>query len=187
MKDPTFFNNKEDLFNYNMAAEPQHCVDSANRAETILDITSEKADIPAMISKCENLNSTQKEDLQELLLKHESLFDGTVGDWKTDPVSLELKPGATPYHGKPYPVTVHSRDKFKKELKCLISLGILEKDSNSPWAAPSFAIPKKNPNEVRFLTDFRQLNPRIVRKPFPLPKIKNLFKWNRWHTMGLCH
>ena len=127
-----------------------------------------------MISKCENLNSTQKEDLQALLLKHESLFDGTVGDWKTDPVSLEFKPGATPYHGKPYPVTVHSRDKFKKELKRLISLGILEKDSNSPWAAPSFAIPKKNPNEVRFLTDFRQLNQRIVRKPFPLPKINQI-------------
>ena len=112
--------------------------------------------------------------MQLLLSKYETIFDGSIGDWDTEPVSLELKPGVTPYHGKPYPLTVHSRSKFKEELQHLISLGILEKDSDSPWAAPSFAIPKKNTNEVRFLTDFRQLNQRIVRKPFPLPKINQI-------------
>ena len=111
-----------------------------------------------MISKCSKLTSTQRDKFQALLLKHESVFDFTIGDWDTDSVCLELKPGATPYHGKPYPVTVHSIEKFKRELQRLIGLGILEKYSDIPWVAPSLAIPKINPNEVRFLTDFRQLN-----------------------------
>jgi hypothetical protein len=32
------------------------------------------------------------------------LLDGTLGDWKTEPVSSELKEGAKPYHRRPYPV-----------------------------------------------------------------------------------
>ena len=37
-------------------------------------------------------------------------------------------------------------------------------------AAPSFIQPKKN-NTDRFLTDFREVNKRLVRKPFLLPQI----------------
>ena len=33
MKDPTFFEDKENLFTYASSTEPQHCVDSDNRAE----------------------------------------------------------------------------------------------------------------------------------------------------------
>ena len=96
--------------------------------------------------------------LQTLLIKYEDLFDGNIGTLDTDPVSLELKPGATPYHGKPYPVPVKDKGKFKKEVERLVELGVLKKDSDSPWAAPSFCQPKKNKDKVRFLTDLRQLN-----------------------------
>ena len=81
--------------------------------------------------------------MHKLLLEYEDLFDGGIGDWKMDPISLELKPGSTPYHGKPYPVAVKNKEKFKKEVERLVELGVLEKDSDSPWAAPSFGIPKK--------------------------------------------
>ena len=121
-----------------------------------------------------NQTGDQKETLPKLLLEYEDLFDGTIGDWKTEPISIELKPGATPFHGKPYPVTVKNKEKFKKEVERLCKMGVLAKDSDSPWAAPSFGIPKKNSQEMRFLTDFRQLNKRIVRKPFPLPKINQI-------------
>ena len=40
----------------------------------------------------------------ELLTEFDELFDGTLDDWKTDPVSFELKEGAKPYHGRSYPV-----------------------------------------------------------------------------------
>ena len=109
-----------------------------------------------------------------MLLEYKDLFDGGIGEWKTDPISLELKPWATPCHGKPYPVTVKNKQKFKQEVERLEKLGVLAKDSDSPWAAPSFGIPKKNQTEMSFLTDFRQLNKRLVQKPFPLPKINQI-------------
>ena len=53
---------------------------------------------------------------------------------------------------------------------------MLEKDSSSDWDAPSFTQPKKNPNEVRFLSDFRQLNKCMIRRPYPLPKISEILQ-----------
>ncbi len=34
--------------------------------------------------------------------RYEDLFQGKLGTWKCPPVDLELKEGATPYHGRPY-------------------------------------------------------------------------------------
>ena len=45
-----------------------------------------------------------------LLTEFEDILDGTLGDWKTESVSFELKEGAMPYHGRPYPVPkVHKK------------------------------------------------------------------------------
>ena len=46
----------------------------------------------------------------------------------------------------------------------------LHHENDSPWASPSFCQPKKI-MDIRFLTNFCQLNKRIERKPFPLPRI----------------
>jgi hypothetical protein len=42
--------------------------------------------------------------------------------------------------------------------------------SPSEWALPSFIIPKKD-RTACFLSKFLELNKRLVRKPFPIPKI----------------
>ena len=57
----------------------------------------------------------------------------------------------------------------------MIKTGVLEKCSDSEWASPTFIIPKKN-GTVRFITDLRQVNKRIVRKPFPIPKISEVMQ-----------
>lgn len=54
-------------------------------------------------------------------------------------------------------------------------MGVLKKDSSSQWAAPAFTIPKRNAS-LRFLTDFRQLNKNLIRKPFPLSKISEVLQ-----------
>ena len=58
---------------------------------------------------------------------------------------------------------------FKKEIQRLCNLGVLWQ-ADSEWASPTFIIPKKD-NTVRVVSDFREINKRIVRKPFPIPKI----------------
>ena len=174
MKQPKLLDNRSNLLQLANADEPSHCVQNSQRAERILDITSPAADISAIVGEIQQLDQAQKEALYSLLKEHEQLFDGNIGTWNTEPVHLELKPDATPYHGKPYPVTVKDKGNFKLEIERLVSLGVLAKDSDSPSAAPSFCQPKKNKNEVRFLTDLRQLNKRLVRKPFLLPKISQI-------------
>ena len=91
--------------------------------------------------------------LLEVLLKFEKLFGGTLGNRDTDPVHFELKDGATPHHGRPFPVPQIHRETMKKEVNRLVKLGILKWEEESAWAFPSFTIPKLN-QTVRFISDF---------------------------------
>jgi hypothetical protein len=108
-------------------------------------------------------------------IRRVELFDGTLGDWNTEPVSFELKEGAKPYHGKAYPVPKSRKETTIKELNRLCDLGVLEFQPESEWTSPSF-ITVKQDRTVRFLTDFREVNKRLVRKPFPLPKISTVLQ-----------
>jgi hypothetical protein len=72
-------------------------------------------------------------------------------------VSLELKEGAKPYHGKAYPVPQLHKETTIKELNRLCRLGVLEFQPELEWASPSFITPKKD-RTVCFLTDFRKVN-----------------------------
>ena len=90
--------------------------------------------------------------LLELLTNYEPLFDGTLGAWKTMPVSFELKEGVKPYHGRVFPIPRALNETIMKEIRCLCKLGVLEWQPSSEWAAPSFIQPKKN-KTVQFLTD----------------------------------
>ena len=58
----------------------------------------------------------------------------------------------------------------KKEIQRLCDLGVLQWQADSDWALPTFIISKKD-NTMRVVSDFQELNKRIVRKPFPIPKI----------------
>jgi hypothetical protein len=71
----------------------------------ILDAKYEKVYLPAIIREnCSHLTAFNREKLLSVLLKFESLFDGTLGDWKLPPISFELEEGMEPYHGRPYPI-----------------------------------------------------------------------------------
>ncbi len=55
-----------------------------------------------------------------------------------------------------------------REVERLCQLGVLERQSASEWASQSFVIPKKD-KTICFLSDFWEVNKRLVRKPFPIP------------------
>ena len=110
-----------------------------------------------------------------LLKKFEQLFDRTLGNWRTKPVSFQLKDGVTPYHGRAFPIPKVHKEVIMKEIQRLCDLGVLEWQPSSEWAAPSFIQPKKN-KTVCFLTNFREVNKRLVRKPFLIPKISSVLQ-----------
>ncbi len=70
-----------------------------------MDAKNEKADLPAIIREnCSHLKASNREKLLSVLLRFQSLFDGTLGDWNLLPVFFELKEGINPYHNRPYPI-----------------------------------------------------------------------------------
>jgi hypothetical protein len=85
-----------------LAHEPISTELATQRAIKILDANYKKADLQAVVTNCTQLNSVDKNKLLELLKKFEPLFDGTLGHWRTKPVSFQLKDGVTPYHGRAF-------------------------------------------------------------------------------------
>ncbi len=102
------------------AHEPISTRSTTKRVVKILDAKYEKADLPAIIrDNCSHLTASEREKLLSMLLKFESLFDGTLGDWILSPVSFELKEGMKPYHGRPYPILHKHKAILMKEIKWL--------------------------------------------------------------------
>ncbi len=91
------------------------------RMVEILDAKYEKADLPAIIKEnCSHLTASNREKLLSVLLRFESLFDGTLGDWKLPPVSFESKEGMKPYHGRPYPIPHKHKAFLIKKMKAAV-------------------------------------------------------------------
>ena len=132
-----------------------------------------KADLQEVAQQCTHLSAPKQQKLCTLLKRYEFLFDGTLGTWKTTPIDLELKDDAKPYHAKPFPVPRAHDKVFREEIDRLCDLGILKRCNDSEWEAPCFIQPKKN-GTVWFLTDFREVNKLIRRKPFPIPNIQEI-------------
>ena len=156
--------------------EPQSTLEATHRAVEILDANYDKADLPNIVNeKCKHLNLHQRQKLLKLLTSYEELFDGTLGDWQTKPISFQQVPGTKPYHGRAFPVPHIHLKTLKKEVERLVELGVLKRQPSSEWASPTFIIPKKN-KTVRFISDFREVNKRLVRTPFPIPKISTVLQ-----------
>ena len=150
--------------------EPESTREATNRVVKILDANYKKADLTEIVQGADQLNQTEKKQLFELLSKYEDLFDGTLGCWETNPVKLEMKEGEKPHNSRYYPMPKIHKETFRKELQRLVEIGVLEPIEGSEWGSPTFIIPKSQ-GTVRFVSDFRRLNAKIVRKPYPLPRI----------------
>ena len=152
--------------------EPLVTEQATQRMIKILDSNYRKANLKAVAAGAKHLTQPERDKLYHLLLKYEHIFDGILGAWQTEPVDFELKEGSTPHSQRHYPVPHLYKETFKKELEKLVKLGVLEKVQSSEWGSPTFIIPKKD-NRVRFVSDFRRLNLKIKRKPYPLPRISD--------------
>jgi hypothetical protein len=113
------------------------------------------------------------------------LFDGTSSDWKTKPVFFQLKEGMSPYHGQAFPVQMIHKDILIKEVERVVKLGVLEWQPALEWASLSFTIPKKD-RTVCFLSNFWEVDKRLIRKPFPIPKISTVLQELEGFTFAMA-
>ncbi len=87
-----------------MIYEPKSTLEAIQQVVKILDAKYEKADLNAVVAENYiHLSVPDQEKLLKLLTEFEDLFDETLGGWDIEPVSLKLKEGAKPYHGRPFP------------------------------------------------------------------------------------
>jgi hypothetical protein len=144
--------------NHCLAMEPHSTQDATKHVTRILDAKYQKADLQSIVrDNCKHLSTNQQNKLLQLLKKYELLFEGTLGDWKTKPVSFQLNEGLSPYHGQAFPVPKIYKETIVKEVERLCQLGVLERQPASEWASPSFIIPKKD-RTICFLSDFGEVN-----------------------------
>ncbi len=86
--------------NHSLAMEPHSTHDTTKGVTQILDVKYKKANLQSIVrDNCKHLSANQQKKLLQLLKKYESLFDGTLGDWKTKPVLFQLREGVSPYYG----------------------------------------------------------------------------------------
>jgi hypothetical protein len=77
------------------------------------------------------LSKNQQEKLLQLLRKYELVFDGTLGDWKTQAGLISIKGGCNTYHGRAFPVPKIDKNVLIKEVENLCKLGVLEQQHAS--------------------------------------------------------
>ena len=145
------------------------------RHQTILDADYSAIDIDEYVEELHYLTKEIRNKLKTIFKKTPNIFKGGLGTLKIKPVDIELKVGAQPYHAKPFPIPKAYEQTTRKECQRFCEIGVWYHNPNSEWAAPTFIQPKKT-GDVRILTDFRELNKWIVRKPYPLPKIQDMLQ-----------
>jgi hypothetical protein len=83
----------------------------------------------------------------KLLQKYEHLFDGILGEFKMEPISLHLiDKGVKPVHARPHTVPRTVEQQLRTEFARFVDIGVLEEDFTSEWVSPTFAISKEKRN-----------------------------------------
>ena len=100
--------------------------ESRYHSKTARESSYNSQSIEDVVSSCTHLNTSQQQDLLQILCKYKTLFNGTLGKYPHEQVHLELLPEATPHHSCPYQIPKAHMGVFKAELDRLIHIGVLE-------------------------------------------------------------
>jgi len=125
-----------------------------------------------------HLTPNQRESVKTLVVsRYPNLFSGKLRSYKGKRIHLELLPNAVPVHdAQSYSVARVHIDVFKKEMNCLVEIGVIRPCGTSDsWALPTFIIQKKD-QTVRVVSDFRELNRVLQRRVYPLPQINEILQ-----------
>ena len=71
------------------------------------------------------MNKIQQDQLKEVLLKYDKLFDGVLKEYPGQPMHIDLQPNASSVYRRPYPEPQVHLATFKKELDHLADIGVL--------------------------------------------------------------
>ena len=109
--------------------------------------------------------------MEKILAKYSTIFDEKLGCYPHKKIKLDISPDAQPIRKRPYPIPYRQEHAFKKGVEERDDNGVLRrKHGGSEWPSPTFVVPKKD-KRISVVSDFREVNKLIRRKPYPMPKI----------------
>ena len=91
----------------------------------------------------EYLSKHQQQQLNNVLKKHQILFNGKLGHYPHQKFHLNLIDSYKLVYKNHYSILYKNEMLFQKELYSLIKDGVLEKCGASAWASPTFIVLKK--------------------------------------------
>ena len=113
--------------------------------------------------------------VENILVKYEALFEKGYGHIKLYKASIQVREGAQPQFLKARPVPYALKEKVEQKLQRLEDEGIINKVSQSDWAAPVVLVPKKD-GSLRMCGDYKMtVNQCADVDHYPLPNTENLF------------
>ena len=120
-----------------------------------------RVDVDALVVELDIDNSNRKQLRATFRKFKKGLFGGGLSKLTNcESPHIKLKPGVVPYKGRYYNLPKAYEYIAKKEIQRMVDIGVLKElpwHDDSPWASPSFGIPKKT-GDIRIITDFRELN-----------------------------
>jgi hypothetical protein len=119
------------------------------------------------------LTPSQRDELEEILLKFPKLFSGGLGKFNGKKIHLNLDPTVPSVASHANTVPERHKRIFKQEHDRLIQEGVLEPGTQSTWIVGTFIIPKKD-GRVHWVSDFCGLNKAIKQKVYPIPIISDV-------------
>ena len=157
--------------------------DAESRQRRIIKASYDRIDMNKHVKEISTLSQEQKSPLASKSSNFDTSFGGGLGTLNTPPAHTELREDAKLKKRRPFPIPQSQCQLMKDEANRLKDIGVLEwVDTKQPgtgdpdFASPSFPQPKKDTNQMRFLTGFEELNKHIIRRPFPLPKISDMLQ-----------
>lgn len=114
----------------------------------------------------------QKNNLRQLLLKHQSIFDTTSPSISNLTAPRMINTGShPPVHSRVYRTDPIKQRHLTNVINEMLEHGQIEK-SYSSWSSPVILVKKKD-NSYRFVVDYRSLNNITDRDCYPLPRIND--------------
>jgi len=130
--------------------------------------------------RTDHLNSEEKESLNELCFDYQDVFflpGDKLSCTNAASHAIQLEPGVTPIHTRPYRLPESQREEMDCQMKQLLEDGIIAK-SDSPWNSPLLVVPKKlgpdGKRKWRLVVGFRKLNEKTFGDVYPLLDITEI-------------
>ncbi|XP_053960618.1 uncharacterized protein LOC128864883 [Anastrepha ludens] len=113
--------------------------------------------------------------VEQLKIEFVEVFEDKLGEFKNSEICLKVVENATPVFCKPRPLPLAWKAKVEKQLRDLISSGVLEPVDNSDWGTPLVPVLKPN-GDLRICGDYKiTINKFLEDFKYPLPRIDEIF------------